>query len=66
MWALIARNFERASAFLALNRETLEAAAQELLRRETLDEVALNGWAARLTPLPQEVATEEKVGVIAH
>ena len=64
--ALIARAFERASAFLALNRETLEAAAQELLRRETLDEVALNGWAARLTPLPQEVATGEKVGVIAH
>ncbi len=64
--ALIARSFERASAFLALNRETLEAAAQELLRRETLDEAALNGWAARLKPLPQEVATGEKVGVIAH
>jgi len=26
----------------------------------------LNGWAARLTPLPQEVAMGEKVGVIAH
>lgn len=64
--ALIARDFEQASAFLALNRETLEAAAQELLRRETLDEAALNGWAARLKPLPQEVATGEKVGVIAH
>jgi cell division protease FtsH len=64
--ALIARSFERASAFLALNRETLEAAAQELLRRETLDEAALNGWAARLTPLPQEAVTGEKVGGIAH
>lgn len=64
--ALIARDFEQASAFLSLNRETLEAAAQELLRRETLDEAALNGWAARLKPLPQEVATGEKVGVIAH
>ena len=50
--ALIAHAFERATAFLALNRPVLEAAAQELLRRETLDEPALNGWAARLTPLP--------------
>lgn len=61
--ALIAHAFERATAFLALNREVLEAAAQELLRRETLDEGALNGFAARLQPLPEDAATGP---VIAH
>lgn len=60
--ALIARAFERATAYLALNRPVLEAAAQELLRLESLDEAALNGWAARLKALPQDTATGEKTG----
>ncbi|HXF07606.1 MAG TPA: ATP-dependent zinc metalloprotease FtsH [Candidatus Acidoferrales bacterium] len=46
---IIAQAFERARGFLARNRPVLEAAAQELLQRETLDEACLSEWAGRLT-----------------
>jgi cell division protease FtsH len=46
---IIAQAFERARGFLARNRPVLEAAAQELLQRETLDEARLSEWAGRLT-----------------
>ncbi|HMM45283.1 MAG TPA: ATP-dependent zinc metalloprotease FtsH [Candidatus Macondimonas sp.] len=51
---IIAQAFERARGFLACNRSVLEAAAQELLQRETLDEACLSEWSERLvSPSPQ-------------
>ena len=51
---IIAQAFERARGFLACNRSVLEAAAQELLQRETLDEACLSEWSKRLvSPSPQ-------------
>lgn len=54
---IMAQSFERASAFLQRNRSLLEAAAQELLRRETLDEAHLSEWARQLVRAEPGVAT---------
>lgn len=55
---IIAQAFERARGFLARNRPVLEAAAQELLQRETLDEARLSEWAGRLNSPSHQVETQ--------
>jgi len=55
---IIAQAFERARGFLARNRPVLEAAAQELLQRETLDEARLSEWAGRLNSPSHQVEAQ--------
>ncbi|MGA8032230.1 MAG: ATP-dependent zinc metalloprotease FtsH [Casimicrobiaceae bacterium] len=46
---IIDRAFEHATGLLRAHRSVLDAAAKELLEKETLDEDALRGYAARMT-----------------
>lgn len=55
---IIAQAFERARGFLARNRPVLEAAAQELLQRESLDEARLSEWAGRLNSPSHQVEAQ--------
>jgi cell division protease FtsH len=55
---IIAAVFERALALLTRNRETLEQAANLLLKQETLGEAELKSFAERLAPSPPPVAVK--------
>jgi cell division protease FtsH len=55
---IIAVVFERALALLTQNRETLEQAANLLLKQETFGEADLKSFAERLAPPPRPVAVK--------
>ncbi len=59
---IIDRAFEHAFGLLREHRSVLDAAARELLEKETLDEDALRGYAARMTAAASAAATGTTAG----